>query len=190
MQNHYLWKVIPSGQPTVIKSCSKCGAHSEFESSGNFRINANQSLLDIWLIYQCNKCKSTWNMEIFSRIRPKELAKDFYLKFEKNDPELARQYAFDTSVHSRNKARLCYSNIPFDIIGESFSINELKEDISIKITCEYPLDFRLDKILSGKLCLSREKIKKLGQSGQIVGAGIQDITKAKVRDGMILYIKR
>lgn len=188
MQNTYIWKVIPSSQPSVIRSCPKCGGHSEYESTGNFRVNANQSHIDVWLIYQCSKCKSTWNLELLSRVNSNTIKKELYLKYLGNDPELARYYAFDIATHSRNKSVLYYGNINYDIEGDRIALSELKESIRIEIICEYPLDLRLDKLLCRQLGLSREQVKKLSSTGKIDAEGIKDISKAKIKNGMLVNI--
>jgi hypothetical protein len=188
MQNTYIWKVIPSNQPTVIRNCPKCGNHSEYESSQNFRVNANQNLIDVWLIYQCEKCKSTWNMEILSRMNSGEIDKNLYLKFLENDQKLARQYAFDIAVHTKNRSNLSFENITYDIIGSEISFIGQNDNFLIEFVCEYPLDIRLDRILSRQLGISREQIKKLGKSGEISGEGIKDIAKVKIRNGMVISI--
>jgi hypothetical protein len=190
MQNTYFWKVKPSAQPTVIKNCSKCGTRSEFESSGNFRINANQNHLDVWLIYQCKKCNTTWNMEILSRVHPGDIKEDLYLKFQRNDPELARRYSFDSVTHSRNRSVMNFEGISYEVEGEGISLQELKEDVTIEISCEYPLDIRLDKILSGQLGISREMFKKMVRTGHIFSEDLKDIAKAKIRDGIKIIIRK
>ncbi|MHB8130890.1 MAG: DUF1062 domain-containing protein [Mobilitalea sp.] len=184
MQNTYIWKVVPSNQPKVIRSCPKCGNHSEYESSGNFRVNANQNHIDVWLIYQCNKCKSTWNMEILSRINSGTIEKDLYIKFLRNDNELANLYAFDLATHRRNKSNLNYDHIAYDIIGDKILGSQQKEIVRIELLCDYPLDIRLDKILSKQFGISRELIKRMGIAGNIMGEGIKDIGKAKLKNGM------
>ena len=56
------WTIIPDTTPQVRRNCPKCGEKAHFINSEKFRVNANGSHIDIWLIYQCNQCKSTWNM--------------------------------------------------------------------------------------------------------------------------------
>ncbi|MGB4660087.1 MAG: DUF1062 domain-containing protein [Mobilitalea sp.] len=188
MQNTYEWKVVPSNQPKVIRSCPKCGNHSEYESSGNFRVNANQSRLDIWLIYQCTKCKNTWNMEILSRISSSTVNKELYEKYLSNDTSLAKQYAFDTITHSRNKSVLNYEDLQYDVLGCCFKPENITEPIQIKVLCDYPMNLRLDKVLSLKLGITREHVKKLENCGMLSSEGIKDIGKAKIRTGMILTL--
>jgi hypothetical protein len=165
MQNTYTWKVIPSSRPTVIRSCPKCQNHAEYACSGNFRVNANQNNLDVWLIYQCSKCKSTWNMEILSRTNSKVIDRVQYQQFLQNDAELADRYAFDPATHSRNRTTLNYENVSYDIEGASIDYSELRTSCRIELISNYPLDLRMDKILSRQLGISRETIKTMGKSG-------------------------
>ncbi|WP_243015095.1 DUF1062 domain-containing protein, partial [Brevibacillus borstelensis] len=51
--------------PPAIKYCKKCGKKTEYVCSGLFRVNAQCKYLDIWLIYKCSNCDSTWNMTIY-----------------------------------------------------------------------------------------------------------------------------
>lgn len=186
MQNTYTIRIVPLSQPTVIRSCPKCGKRCEYESTGNFRVNANQSLIDIWLIYQCKKCKSTWNMEILSRIRSKTIEKELYLKFLQNDSELALHYAFDITAHSKNKSVLSYEGILYEIISSNTSLPALEENFQLEIICEYPLDIRVDKILSQMFDISRQQMKKMCRIGKITATDCSHVEKAKVKNGMLL----
>lgn len=40
-------------------SCGGCRRKTEFVNTGRFRVNANGNRLDVWLIYQCERCKHT-----------------------------------------------------------------------------------------------------------------------------------
>lgn len=188
MKNIYVWKVTPSETPSVIRSCPKCGNNSEYECSGNFRVNANQSRIDVWLIYQCKKCKSTWNMEILSRVNRKTIEKELYQKFLNNNLELAKQYAFDAATHRKNKSVPQYDNIHYEITGDELSLVGLSDEVLMRLSCDYPLDIRLDKIISQKLGISREHLKKMILSGRISSDQIQDIGRARLKDGMLLHI--
>jgi hypothetical protein len=128
-------------------------------------------------------------MDILSRINSGAIEKELYLKFLKNDLELARQYAFDIAVHTNNRSTLSYENINYDILGNKVPIISQDECFQIELLCEYPLDIRLDKILSRQLGISREQIKKLGSAGKIYCTEIKDITKAKIKNGMVIHFQ-
>lgn len=189
MNKSYHWTVVPTKLPTVLRNCPKCGRQTEYINSGNFRVNANQSRLDVWLIYRCENCNSTWNMEIHSRVNNKDIPKELYHKYLSNDKELAWQYAFDLAAHNRNKSVLNFNNVEYDILGDKFFLSVLTDKIAVEIRCKYPTDLRLDKILSCQLQSSRETIKKMIKLGLIYGEGIKDIGKAKVKDGIKLTLK-
>ena len=63
------WYIAPITLPSVNKNCPKCGHNARFVNTEKFRVNANKNRLDVWLIYQCNHCKSTWNMTIYEHPR-------------------------------------------------------------------------------------------------------------------------
>ncbi len=89
----------------VYHRCARCGKKRAFVSSGKFRVNANGNLLDVWLIYRCEKCKHTWNLAVYERVRLSRLAPGEYERFLQNDPALAQQYASDPSFLKRNGAQ-------------------------------------------------------------------------------------
>ena len=43
---------------TVIHRCGGCGKKMPFVSTRRFRVNANKNKLDVWLIYQCRRCRT------------------------------------------------------------------------------------------------------------------------------------
>lgn len=185
-----LWEIKPLTLPTVIKNCPKCGNNSEFKSTNNFRVNANKNNLDVWLIYQCSKCKSTWNMDILSRVNPSSIPKEDYKKFLNNDYSLAEKYAFNRSIHSKNKVSLSYDNVQYEIIGQDIDIYNLNEPIEITLICNYPINKRLDKLLSEKLNLSRDKVQKLFKENIIKTKASKEPWKMKIKDMIKLYFNK
>lgn len=63
------WFVEPSSPPLYKRNCSKCKKTTLFYSSDNFRINGQKKNLDVWLIYKCQNCDNTWNIDILSLCR-------------------------------------------------------------------------------------------------------------------------
>lgn len=76
----------------VIHNCSGCGSKSSFINTNRFRVNANGNKLDVWLIYQCSKCKHTLNVAIYERIKSSAVSKEEYVKFLQNDEKFAQNY--------------------------------------------------------------------------------------------------
>ncbi len=188
MQNTYKWEITPTTWPVAIRNCPKCGNSSLYECSGNFRVNANHNAIDVWLIYQCNNCNNTWNMDILSRTNVKSIDKELYHKFLSNDKELAKFYAFDSTTLGRNRVNINYENIGYKVTGEIIQYNELTSACEVDIHCAFPFELRLDRLLVKQLGLSREQIKKLCKDGKIISTGGKTITKTKMKDDLRLIL--
>lgn len=160
--------ITPTGTPIVKRYCSHCGCASDFVCSGNFRVNAQQRNLDVWLIYKCKKCGCTFNMDIYTRVNPQELERGLYEAFLANDADVARYYAFDQKTLSQNHVEAGLNDLCYTIKGEALSRELLIErDLTLKISVSQQLSLRLDRILSEKIPLSRAKIKDMLAYGAI-----------------------
>ncbi len=85
----------------VIHKCARCGRKMIFISTRRFRVNANKNKLDVWLIYQCKKCKHTLNIPIYERVSPQKIPKELYEGFLANDEELAVRCGSDAALFKR-----------------------------------------------------------------------------------------
>lgn len=74
-----------------------------FLNTGRFRVNANGNSVDVWLIYQCEKCKHSLNLTIYERIRSGRIPHELYEKFMENDEEFAEIYGNDREFLKRNR---------------------------------------------------------------------------------------
>ncbi|SCG83865.1 hypothetical protein DW1_2301 [Proteiniborus sp. DW1] len=183
------WEIIPDTTPQVKRNCPKCGDKKHYINSEKFRVNANGSLIDIWLIYQCEKCSSTWNMTIHERIKPNAISKIQYEKFQSNDRDLALHYGLDINIHKKNKVEAIWESVRYNIITREMSqTNEREDEQQYIIRCKYPLQLRADKLLSEKLQVSRSKIRTLYENGAIYTQENKNILKLKAYDGMQIYI--
>lgn len=81
----------------IIHKCARCGKKMPFASTERFRVNANKNKLDVWLIYQCKKCRHTLNIPIYERIPPQKIPAELYEKFLANDRTLAVHYGSDAA---------------------------------------------------------------------------------------------
>ena len=102
------WEVQCHSLLPVWKYCKKCGETKTFICSEQFRVNAQKKLLDIWLIYRCSNCGTSWNAEVGSRISPRALDSGTMGGFYRNDKELVRKFAMDShriSMFSPQKGR-------------------------------------------------------------------------------------
>lgn len=88
----------------IIHKCGRCGKKTTFVSTRRFRVNANKNKLDVWLIYQCKKCKHTLNIPIYERVSPQKIPRELYEGFLANDEELAVRYGADAAFLRRNRS--------------------------------------------------------------------------------------
>lgn len=95
---------MSAGSLRVYRRCGKCGRKQEFVNSGKFRVNANGNRIDVWLIFRCKKCKHTWNMTIYERVKISGIDPEKYEQFLANDPDLASAYGNNIRFLRRNNA--------------------------------------------------------------------------------------
>lgn len=88
----------------VYHRCGGCGRKQEFLNSGKFRVNANGNRVDVWLIYRCKKCKHSWNLTIYERVKPSKIAPSDYELFMENDYEFALEYGNNIEFLKKNHA--------------------------------------------------------------------------------------
>lgn len=179
------WRVEFTTPPKTYRYCKKCGAKTEYVSTGLFRVNANQKNLDVWLIYRCHKCKTTWNSTILSRINTKSIEDTLLEKFQNNDAELALFYAMDTEILKRNGAET--ENPVYRIVGADVDLNH---SIQIEILCSYPTKIKLSKVLRDKLGLSNRAYEEMLDNGYIQLGDGTDIRKAKLHHDYVVFINK
>lgn len=88
----------------VYHRCGGCGKKQQFINSKKFRVNANGNRVDVWLIYRCKKCKYSWNLAVYERVRLAKIKQYEYELFMENDDELASKYGTDIDFLKRNNA--------------------------------------------------------------------------------------
>lgn len=178
-----IWKVQYDSTPPIYRYCKKCAKKTHFESSGQFRINAQRQYLDIWLIYKCTKCNTTWNETIYSRISPQALTAKRLNQFQENDQVLARNYAFDFELLHKNGAE--YELPAFSIVGDDISIGEYAE---VKLISEYTLPIKISAVLRKKLHLSQKAYKELVENGRIKDSAGQNLLKSKLNQETVIIL--
>ncbi len=179
------WEIHQDGVPALRRFCPGCGCERPFVSSGKFRMNANGRRLDVWLIYKCPACGTTWNMEVVARTPVSELSPGRLRAYESNNPAAARACACDPRLFAHGQA------VP--VYDEGFRIKNGGR--RGKRAARNPLSGKrrltLDKILSSGLGLSREQVKAAIRDGYITGEGrsvspstrVNGILRLRVRTG-------
>ncbi len=192
--NHNLrkqWIVTPNQLPAIIRRCPKCGKKTEFINSGKFRVNANGRLIDVWLIYRCGQCETSWNMTVWERAEAGRLEKKEYDEFMKNDPDLAAKYGNDRELFAKNKAEAAASKGEYHVVTVDTAI-PCGEAYATEIDLRIPFGFELraDVFLRKQLSVSRSRIKKWCEDGLILSGGQALSPKGKMKDGMLLQVKK
>ena len=181
------WEVYLTNAPTVDRYCRRCKKTSGFKSSELFRVNTQQKNLEIWLIYKCISCDTTWKLTIFSGLNSNTMEHSLIDRYANNDKELAMLHATDTALIKRNGALCNYADI--EIIGEDFAWYEVNEPVEIHITSKYPIENKTASIIRSKLNISSNTFDKLCKTGNIISLSGHNLQKCKMTDSKIIQIK-
>lgn len=179
------WEIGLAAPWPVLRYCKKCGQKTEHGSSGQFRVNAQGKSLDIWLIYKCSVCESTWNAAVFSRVNPKSLNPELLERFCTNEEELARTYAMDLNFLRRNGGEVGMGE--YEIKGEDVIWGE---PVEVHIVCTGIANVKIGAILRKKLGLSQKQLEELVADGAVKGAEGEDLLRGKMKKEMVVIIDR
>lgn len=159
------YRILPRHAYKIQRNCSGCKGKSNYVNTGNFRVNANGNRIDVWLIYQCEKCRHTYNLTVHERVKPTEIPEENYKRFLANDAILALEYGMDKALLARNKAFISDEDMEYDLLPKiQNEIPEKQEEIlktQIILENPYGLEVREDKLVSEILKISRSKAKKI-----------------------------
>jgi hypothetical protein len=166
-----LWTVRPLDLPRAWRHCASCKRATAFRCSEKFRVNANKKQLDVWLIYRCCVCDSTWNFPVISRRNVTSMAAPQLDAFLCNDPLSAWQHGFDIVNLRRFAMRLEYTErIAVDRQPQTSPAGIAAVGDSIRINAPVPCDLRLDRLLGRELNLSRDSLRSRYRARQIIVA--------------------
>ena len=109
------YEIVPKDSLSVIRNCPGCGKKSCYINTKRFRVNANGNRLDVWLIYQCENCKHTYNLAIYERAKVSSLAEKEYQRFLSNDEQLAEMYGRNHQLLKKSKAEIDLETVNYQI---------------------------------------------------------------------------
>lgn len=179
------WEVQYLSLPLVLKHCKKCYKKSRFSCSKKFRVNAQRKALDIWLIYNCLDCNTTWNARVYSHISPQLLNPAQLEGFQQNSQSLVEKYAMDNDFLYRNGVDEI--EVPqYSIIGDAFLPNE---NVELEIKSKYSFPVKVSALVREKLYLSQTAYLRLVENGNIKSIPEQDLRKCKLKNGIILIFQ-
>lgn len=178
-----IWEVQYLSPPPAIRYCKKCGNKTEYICSGLFRVNAQRKYLDIWLIYKCSNCNTTWNATIYSRINPKSLSQDVLEQFHTNDSNLVKHYAMDIEFLRRNGAEIGLPD--YSILGDDICITNPTE---LHIISKYPFQLKVSTILRQKLSLSQKDFEEMLSCEHLKSISGLNLRKCRLNSEVVLTI--
>lgn len=198
--------IMPREPFKIIRNCSGCGRKMSYGSTGNFRVNANKSQLDVWLIYQCPKCRHTYNLPIYERVRAGGIEPSEYESFLKNDGTAAMHYGLNRAVLEKCRAEIDWDSLeveyeqlrPEERQGEECGdaagcvlpgtdMGPDGEPDFVPGTCltvhnPYDIKIRAERLAADLLRLTRSQVKRMLKEGklEIEQDAARKITKIRV----------
>jgi hypothetical protein len=163
-----VWTVSALEAPRVPRHCPRCAVDRRFASSGKFRVNCQKRRVDVWLVYRCPECCSTWNATIVERATPEDIGPLFYPLYQENDAATAWRCAF--AVAGADRA------VPYRVARP-----EGAGELCLRLAD--PVSVRLDRLLAGELGLARGEISRRMKDGRIAG----DLRR-EVVDGQVVTV--
>lgn len=179
------WEVQYLSLPLVLKHCKKCSKKSKFSCSKKFRVNAQRKALDIWLIYNCLDCNTTWNARVYSHISPQLLSPAQLEGFQKNSQSFVEKYAMDNEFLYRNGADEVEVP-PYSIIGDAFLPSE---NVELEIKSRYSFPVKVSTLVREKLHLSQTAYLRLIEKENIKSIPEQNLRKYKLKNSIILIFQ-
>ncbi len=189
----YIWEVKAKNAPYLKRKCNRCNS-GKFYCSNKFRVNAQKKCIDVWLIYKCVKCDSTYNMTILSRTNPEQINKELLSKFFENDEALAMKYAFSSETLRRNYVEADYGSVEYEIRHEDISIDSIlnadEDIIKIKVQMPFDLKLKLSTLVRSCLGLSASRFARMEEAEAVYMQDLRLLKKYRVRNGDIIFIDK
>ncbi len=193
MSTGYIWEIKVKNTPLLKKKCSHCDS-TRFYCSEKFRTNAQKKNIDVWLIYRCVKCSSTYNMTIISRTGTESIGTELYEKLMSNDRKTAWKYAFSQETRMKNNIEADPDSVEYDVeCNDCIRDNIISEPHDmITFTIRYPFEFglRISSVIRTGLGLSSSQFSRLSEMNAISVHGKSLRKKHRIRNGDVIRIDR
>lgn len=159
-------------------------------------MNSQKRNTDIWLIYRCTECDSTYNLTILSRTKSELIEKELFSRFSGNDKRLAWEYAFSAEIAKKNRVELDYSRVEYEILHEPVSIEDISSnrndmpEIAFQIRTPFDFGLKLTSVIRSCLDLSANRLNRLIEANAIFTSNDGAIKKQKVKNGDVVFIHK
>lgn len=156
------YEIVPTKTNNIIRYCPGCGNKSAYYSTDKIRVNANGKKIDVWLIYQCGKCKHTYNLPVYRRMNRNKIDRLEYKAFFENDQKIVNRYRLNRNMFP--KSDVIGSDEPAYILKDMGT--SIKEN-AIQFFNPYNIRVRYDRLIAECLKISRAKAQKLLKTGEL-----------------------
>lgn len=176
-----VWRIRPLAAPHVLRHCPLCERTRAYAPSGDFRVNAQQRRLDVWLLYRCLACDDTWKRSVLRRVAPDAIAPERLAAFLRNDPAAAWQAALapDPALQLVSAAEVVVERPPL-VAGA----------LRVRLTVPWPCGVRLDRLLAAELGCSRAEIMhRVGDGRLAIDPGGERALRRPPRDGTRILLR-
>ena len=191
MRAEYIWEIKVKNTPTLKRKCNHCGCN-RFYCSDKFRMNSQKRNIDVWLIYRCTECDSTYNLTILSRSKPERIKKEMFRKFSENNEATAWRYAFSPETARKNSVELDYSSVEYEILHDIILINDIlnadSKVISFRIQIPFEFGMKLWSVIRFCLSLSVNQLTQMIEIGAIFISEGHLQKNRKVKNGDIVLV--
>lgn len=156
------YEIVPMKTNKIIRYCPSCGNKSVYYSTNKIRVNANGKKIDVWLIYQCGKCKHTYNLPVYRRMNRNKIDRSEYKAFLENNQKIANRCCLDRNMLP--KGDVIGSDEPAYILKDMGT--SIKEN-AIQFFNPHNIRVRYDRLIAECLKISRSKAQKLLKAGEL-----------------------
>ena len=158
------WTVLSAETLHIVRNCARCGRITPFVSTEKFRLNANGSRLDAWLIYSCRLCGNRWNRTLFERRPVRSLPPAMMEALQVNDAELARTFAAQPPTRTDRFRPGDADAFRIEVKIRSLA-RPVENRLELLLLNPANLRIRLDRVLAEGLSVSRSKVHLLAEAG-------------------------
>lgn len=149
------WAVRRTRLPLLTLACVDCPSDRAGTGDGRFRVNANGTLLDVWLLVNCVACDRTAKLTVHDRVTVRSLPADRLAGYTANARALVADTLLDPSTARRNRFRL-----DWDGCWELHAPPAPKSPwpLRFEVAFDDPVPVRPERLIARGLGLSRSEV--------------------------------
>ncbi len=76
-------------------TCLRCHRRTTFVCTNKFRVNANRHVIDVWLLFGCERCSARIKVPILERVPVSKISQPDLDAFHRNDMAMATRLGRD-----------------------------------------------------------------------------------------------